>query len=453
MKIFDKTIRHVEQNGVRYIDERDVSKLFKLESLDKDSLGFFKPNLCCEDYSYSGDYLNFSKISVESWEVVSLDKEGIPKNNFRWGEYYYPITIAHYGLELYGKLHCATKFSVDSYMGNGGRCNVSETESQIIVSCSSSLKDGYHVSGIMLDSIDAVKIKTHGRFRLYMNIECGATSKSVCIYEGLTNLESGYFSVLDLSDIAGLLGADDKNLTVSEFKVRGDVEVEIDKSSLIVPVEFIDKIKLVKDWFLRSQGEDGTWRSYFDHTFFKGRTNEMASGWPSALGQGLALSFLCRYQNLFPAFEIEEACRRAIEIFGVCVENGGILRYWNGDFKFFEEYPTSPASFVLNGFIFSLLGLYDCWRTFGFSSANELFEEGVSTLKKMLPLFDLGSRSAYDLTHYTCGDFPNVARWGYHATHLNQLYALYTITGDEYFKVFYDRWSNYMLGGFSCRSN
>ena len=53
------------------------------------------------------------------------------------------------------------------------------------------------------------------------------------------------------------------------------------------------------------------------------------------------------------------------------------------------------------------------------------------SLTALLPLFDTGSGTTYDLRHFTMnregGTAPKIARWDYHATHINQLLALSTI--------------------------
>jgi len=59
----------------------------------------------------------------------------------------------------------------------------------------------------------------------------------------------------------------------------------------------------------------------------------------------------------------------------------------------YEEYPTNPPLFVLNGFMYSLFGLYDLAMTGNRSinaEARMLYERGMSSLKVMLPLFDSG---------------------------------------------------------------
>lgn len=73
----------------------------------------------------------------------------------------------------------------------------------------------------------------------------------------------------------------------------------------------------------------------------------------------------------------------------------------------YEEYPTNPASFVLNGFIYSLLGLYDLNATAPTSLSKEaglLFDQGMVSLKKMLLFFDTGSGTIYDLRHIILGN-------------------------------------------------
>lgn len=53
--------------------------------------------------------------------------------------------------------------------------------------------------------------------------------------------------------------------------------------------------------------------------------------------------------------------------------------------------------------------------------ASALFDQGMKSLKKLLPLFDMGSTTSYDLRHFTLNVGPNIARWDYHATHVSQV--------------------------------
>lgn len=85
-----------------------------------------------------------------------------------------------------------------------------------------------------------------------------------------------------------------------------------------------------------------------------------------------------------------------------------LISFCLGKFDWYEEYPTKPASFVLNGFIYSLLGLYDLNATAPAHLTKDvqyLYSQGMISLKKMLVLFDTGSGTIYDLRHFTLGTF------------------------------------------------
>ena len=88
---------------------------------------------------------------------------------------------------------------------------------------------------------------------------------------------------------------------------------------------------------------------------------------------------------------------------------------------FLEEYPTDPPSFVLNGGIFSLWGVYDVWRATGDDSAGALFAEALETLSDHVGRWDTGFWSRYDLYPHP---IVNVASLSYHTLHIDQLDAL-----------------------------
>lgn len=75
-----------------------------------------------------------------------------------------------------------------------------------------------------------------------------------------------------------------------------------------------------------------------------------------------------------------------------------------------------------------------------------MFDDGMTSLKTLLPLFDTGSGSFYDLRHFTLGVSPNIARWDYHATHVNQLYLLAGLDSDPILINTAKRWEGYMQG-------
>lgn len=168
------------------------------------------------------------------------------------------------------------------------------------------------------------------------------------------------------------------------------------------------------------------------------------------MGQGHAISVLARaYHHSGGDQRYLSAALAGLKPFNIPSSQGGVLSVFLNKYHWYEEYPTKPASFVLNGFIYSLIGLYDLMTIAPPDKAKEaevLYEKGMESLRNMLPLYDTGSGTSYDLRHFTLHIAPNLARWDYHATHVNQLLLLSTITGDPLFSETAERWIGYMNG-------
>uniref|UniRef100_A0A1W7RAK8 heparosan-N-sulfate-glucuronate 5-epimerase n=1 Tax=Hadrurus spadix TaxID=141984 RepID=A0A1W7RAK8_9SCOR len=202
------------------------------------------------------------------------------------------------------------------------------------------------------------------------------------------------------------------------------------------------------DWLIRHQDDKGGWPIKVTRKLSNGML-ELAPGWYSAMAQGQAMSLLTRAFGVTSDLKYLEAALKGVHLFKVRSENHGVMTTFLGKYVWYEEYPTVPSSFVLNGFIYSLFGLYDVYQTCTHEDCREagkLFDEGIISLKKMLPLFDTGSGSIYDLRHLSLGVAPNLARWDYHTTHINQLLFLNTVHDDSILKSTAERWMGYMKG-------
>ncbi|KAF0749260.1 D-glucuronyl C5-epimerase, partial [Aphis craccivora] len=175
-------------------------------------------------------------------------------------------------------------------------------------------------------------------------------------------------------------------------------------------------------------------------------------GWLSAMGQGQAISLLSRAFHHSGGNEVYlNTARTALKPFKIPSKNGGVLSKFMNLHPWYDEYPTVPPIFILNGFMYSLIGLYDLFSLAPNGSevsqeAYALWRQGMTSLKNLLPLFDMGSRSAYDLRHVTLDIAPNIARWDYHATHINQLLLLATLDNATVIQTTAKRWIGYMNG-------
>lgn len=209
----------------------------------------------------------------------------------------------------------------------------------------------------------------------------------------------------------------------------------------------IDRVMAAADWFVANQDNVGGWKNNVPRHVFKGMYR--APGWYSAMAQGQAISLLCRVYHLTKKSKYLRTALRATQVFEVSSYGDGVLADLFGQ-PWYEEYPTNPSLFVLNGFMFSLFGLYDLSKTaVGNESlkAEQLFKEGLRTLISKISLFDNGQGTFYDLRHLTVpGTPPNRARWDYHVVHLEQLQALVGITGNPVLNRILQRWKGYLVG-------
>jgi len=201
------------------------------------------------------------------------------------------------------------------------------------------------------------------------------------------------------------------------------------------------------NWFINFQDDSGGWKVYVKRVIRKGM--EASPGWYSAMGQGQAISLLSRVYLHTKDEKYLNAAMKATIVFHRMSSDHGVKADLFGS-PWYEEYPTTPPSFVLNGFIFSLFGLYDLWKIGGDirgANAQKLFLDGFQTLEKMIPLYDNGHGTFYDLRHISIpGISPNRARWQYHKVHLEQLNALISIKESEILTDVLKRWVGYTSG-------
>ncbi|KAJ8932754.1 hypothetical protein NQ314_014454, partial [Rhamnusium bicolor] len=211
-------------------------------------------------------------------------------------------------------------------------------------------------------------------------------------------------------------------LKITNITLRGSGAID---NLTLSSSEHIRQFYDAAEWFVRHQDID-------------------TGGWAIPVKRKLASGF----HDLQPGNALYlTAALNGLKPFRVPSSKGGVLATFLNKFHWYEEYPTKPASFVLNGFIYSILGLYDLMTIAPPGQAQEaefLFSEGMTSLKNMLTLFDMGSVTSYDLRHFTVGIAPNLARWDYHATHINQLLLLSTIENEPLFKQTAERWIGYM---------
>lgn len=163
-------------------------------------------------------------------------------------------------------------------------------------------------------------------------------------------------------------------------------------------------------------------------------------GWPSAFSQGFILSVLSRAFQETNDSSFLITAEKAVNSFNYINKSGGFAQKDENGYYWYFEYPANEPGYVLNGMIFGLFGLYDYYRLTGSTKAKKYFDRGINTLKENLHKYDFGYWSSYDL-HYSTF----VAGYFYHKyVHIPQLDILYQLTNEEVFKIYYDKFVNYL---------
>ena len=185
------------------------------------------------------------------------------------------------------------------------------------------------------------------------------------------------------------------------------------------------------------------------HYYFAAK--DYAPGWCSAMAQGLALSVFARAYHITGDRRYIQAGDKALAFLLVPVSQGGVRGSLAnvdpalGKAVIFEEYPANPSAHTLNGFMYTILGLYDWSSVPGQDAeqAHQYFDTSLNTLRSILPYYDLGGFTAYDLSHLIRKSPPHVGV-SYHGVHVFLLHALVSITADEQLKYFETRWASYV---------
>jgi peptidoglycan/xylan/chitin deacetylase (PgdA/CDA1 family) len=161
---------------------------------------------------------------------------------------------------------------------------------------------------------------------------------------------------------------------------------------------------------------DGGWIHWMPmyHTYY------LPAPWLSGITQGEAASLLTRLHGTVGEERFADSARRALDPLRIPVDEGGLYaQLEEGDF--YEEYPSRPASYVLNGDIFALWGFRDVGIGLGDRGVEAEYERGVDALAAQIHRYDIGSWSRYDLYPHP---LPNIASSAYHRLHITQLEVL-----------------------------
>jgi len=116
--------------------------------------------------------------------------------------------------------------------------------------------------------------------------------------------------------------------------------------------------------------------------------------WTSGLSQGTAIQVLARAWSVTHEPQYLTAAQQALGIFKAGPSAGVRIRTPAG--SHYLEYTYAPSERILNGFVQSLVGLYEYAKLTGDPVGQQLFEAGDAQARVEVPLYDTGAWSKYD---------------------------------------------------------
>lgn len=184
------------------------------------------------------------------------------------------------------------------------------------------------------------------------------------------------------------------------------------------------KLLACADWAVDNQQNDGSWVTFSyenpEHPY-------------SSMAQGEGISMLIRAHIVTGNEQYMFAARKAKNFMLKPISDGGATDY-QGDDVYLYECTHDPL--ILNGWIFSLWGLYDYSKYIDDDRVKVVLNSTLKSLKKKLPEFDIKYWSKYEDGKRICSPF-------YHKLHIAQLRVMYDLFGEEIYKEYADKWESY----------
>ena len=184
------------------------------------------------------------------------------------------------------------------------------------------------------------------------------------------------------------------------------------------------KLLACASWAIENQQENGGWVAF--------GYKETESPY-SSMAQGEGISMLIRAHIVSREKSYIKAVHKAKDFMLMPIPAGGTTGYIDNGIYLYESV-GSPL--ILNGWIFSLWGLYDYYKFFGDKDVKQIVNKTLESLKKKLGNFDTGYWSNYDEGGCICSPF-------YHKLHIAQLRVMHDLFDDAIYEDYANKWESY----------
>ncbi|HRO75147.1 MAG TPA: D-glucuronyl C5-epimerase family protein [Crocinitomicaceae bacterium] len=259
------------------------------------------------------------------------------------------------------------------------------------------------------------------------------------ITPAITHVLRGEFATLDENGIPYLGSKNAKHYSpvliiqyglMAHDLLKENKEKELNEQRFITCINWLEGNKHVFN--------DGiVWRSVSNKQY------NLPDGWVSGMYQGQAISIYLRAYQHFQNESYLETAKLIFNSFKYDYSEGGFKRIDENGHLWFEEYPTNPPSFVLNGYIYSILGIYDFYRVTQDGKALDLWNECVTTLEKNLHKYDVWYWSVYDQSKKQL-----VSYYYQKNVHVPLMQIMYQLTEKDIFNKYAIKWEKSLNNSF-----
>lgn len=197
--------------------------------------------------------------------------------------------------------------------------------------------------------------------------------------------------------------------------------------------KILENFMRIADWALNTMTTDGMWDCM-------GTLNDSKHLTQSAMAQSQGVSILIRAYIQSNQRKYLKKATLALKFMLKDTKNGGTCLYKNNEI-IFQEYVSQDNLSVLNGWIFSVFGLYDYVIFTQSKEYENLLNTTIKSLVNNLKKYDRGYWSNYDQKG-------TISSPAYHDIHIMQLELLYDLFKEQTFQEYSIKWKKYQNNKF-----
>lgn len=246
-------------------------------------------------------------------------------------------------------------------------------------------------------------------------------------YNDLRNKVLSNTALLDENGIPYNINCNDEKVyfpgTIFQYAL-GLYDLYLEKNSKEYKENFIS----IANWTLQNQKENGMW----DCMKVLGDKLHQSQ---SSMCQSQGVSVLIRAYTLTKLEKYLKPIDKATDILVKNKNNGGTC-YYNKEKVIFQEYVSEIEQSVLNGWIFSIFGLYDYYILTKKENIKKIIDATVDTLASELKKYDRKYWSSYD-------QVGTIASPAYHDLHIQQLAVLEKMFDKDEFGFYKNKFTKY----------